>query len=104
MGIGATTQYRVNGNLNLSRTIGDLAYKQNANLTPAEQMISATPDIRAYNRRKDDEFIVLACDGVWDVCSSQEVVDFIRSRLGDPTTLEPRLRDGTVKLSTILGD
>jgi len=36
---------RVNGNLNLSRSIGDLKYKQIPGLTPAEQMITAEPDI-----------------------------------------------------------
>lgn len=36
---------RVNGNLNLSRSIGDLKYKQVPGLTPAEQMITAEPDI-----------------------------------------------------------
>ena len=36
---------RVNGNLNLSRSIGDLKYKQAYFLTPAEQMITAEPDI-----------------------------------------------------------
>ncbi len=37
---------RVNGNLNLSRSIGDLKYKQVPYLSPAEQMITAEPDIR----------------------------------------------------------
>lgn len=36
---------RVNGNLNLSRAIGDLKYKGNAQLAPAEQIITAQPDI-----------------------------------------------------------
>jgi len=36
---------RVNGNLNLSRSIGDLKYKQNPELSPAQQMITAEPDI-----------------------------------------------------------
>ena len=36
---------RVNGNLNLSRSIGDLKYKQVPGLAPAEQMITAEPDI-----------------------------------------------------------
>jgi serine/threonine protein phosphatase PrpC len=36
---------RVNGNLNLSRSIGDLKYKQVPGLSPAEQMITAEPDI-----------------------------------------------------------
>lgn len=36
---------RVNGNLNLSRALGDLEYKQNTSLPPEEQMITANPDI-----------------------------------------------------------
>lgn len=36
---------RVNGNLNLSRALGDLQYKQNTKLTPEQQMITANPDI-----------------------------------------------------------
>jgi hypothetical protein len=36
---------RVNGNLNLSRSIGDLKYKQVEGITKAEQMITAEPDI-----------------------------------------------------------
>ena len=36
---------RVNGNLNLSRSIGDLKYKQVPGIPPAAQMITAEPDI-----------------------------------------------------------
>lgn len=36
---------RVNGNLNLSRAIGDLRYKGNQSLKPADQIITAEPDI-----------------------------------------------------------
>lgn len=36
---------RVNGNLNLSRSIGDLKYKQVPGIPPAEQMITAEPDV-----------------------------------------------------------
>ena len=35
----------MNGNLNLSRAIGDLKYKGNEKLAPAEQIITAQPDI-----------------------------------------------------------
>jgi hypothetical protein len=35
----------VNGNLNLSRAIGDLKYKGNDQLAPADQIITAQPDI-----------------------------------------------------------
>ena len=37
---------RVNGNLNLSRSIGDLKYKQVKGLEPSAQMITAEPDIK----------------------------------------------------------
>jgi len=37
---------RVNGNINLSRALGDFEFKQNPNLPPEEQMITANPDIR----------------------------------------------------------
>lgn len=39
---------RINGNLNLSRSIGDLKYKQAYFLPPADQMITAEPDILKY--------------------------------------------------------
>ncbi|EIE18289.1 protein phosphatase 2C [Coccomyxa subellipsoidea C-169] len=68
---------RVNGNLNLSRAIGDLKYKGNDQLAPAEQIITAQPDIVKIELRHEDRFFVLACDGVWDVMSNQEVVQFV---------------------------
>ena len=36
---------RVNGNLNLSRSIGDLKYKQVPSVAPEQQIITAEPDI-----------------------------------------------------------
>ncbi|XP_076368076.1 protein phosphatase 1G [Tachypleus tridentatus] len=77
-----TPDGRVNGGLNLSRAIGDHAYKQVTNLSPKEQMITALPDIQTLTIDPDqDEFMVLACDGIWNFMSSQEVVDFIKERL-----------------------
>jgi len=72
---------RVNGSLNLSRALGDLEYKQTKELPPEEQMVTASPDIVTEKLQRDDEFIILACDGIWDVLSNQEAVDFVRERL-----------------------
>jgi hypothetical protein len=36
---------RINGNLNLSRAIGDLEYKKDGNLIAEKQIITAMPDI-----------------------------------------------------------
>eukprot|EP00930_Biecheleria_cincta_P066712 TRINITY_DN5296_c0_g1_i2.p3 TRINITY_DN5296_c0_g1~~TRINITY_DN5296_c0_g1_i2.p3 ORF type:complete len:381 (-),score=115.96 TRINITY_DN5296_c0_g1_i2:86-1228(-) len=72
---------RVNGNLNLSRAIGDLEYKKRDDLKPEEQIICSTPDFVTKELTPEDEFIVLACDGVWDVMTNQDVCDFVRPRL-----------------------
>ena len=81
-----TADGRVNGGLNLSRAIGDHAYKQNKELGPREQMITALPDIQSIDLQPGDDFIVLACDGIWNSKSNQQVVDFVRPLLakGEP--------------------
>lgn len=77
-----TSDGRVNGGLNLSRAIGDHAYKQKKELSDQEQMITALPDVRTLTiNPKEDEFMVLACDGIWNFMSSQQVVDFVKSKL-----------------------
>ncbi|XP_077345491.1 protein phosphatase 1G isoform X2 [Lithobates pipiens] len=88
-----TMDGRVNGGLNLSRAIGDHFYKRNKNLPPEEQMISALPDLKVLTLNEDNDFMVIACDGIWNVMSSQEVVDFVHDKLkqqeqsGDPVCL-----------------
>ena len=72
---------RVNGNLNLSRSLGDLKYKTNARLAPHEQVISGHPDVVRSELTPQDDFFVLACDGVFDVMANQRLVDFVRTRL-----------------------
>ncbi|CAO1421169.1 unnamed protein product [Diamesa tonsa] len=72
---------RVNGGLNLSRAIGDHGYKTRTDLKSEEQMISALPDLRKLTLNKDDEFIVLACDGIWNFMNNYEVVQFVKTRL-----------------------
>eukprot|EP00752_Nemacystus_decipiens_P018431 g16523.t1 len=73
---------RVNGNLNLSRSIGDLKYKANSSLPPADQMITAEPDVMSVEVTDEDRFMIMACDGVWDCMTSQKCVDFVGSRVG----------------------
>ena len=85
---GARTHYRVNGNLNLSRAIGDLEYKRNVDLKPEEQIITSTPDVVRIQRHPKDEFIVIGCDGVWDVLSNEDCVQFIRTRLAEGKSLK----------------
>jgi serine/threonine protein phosphatase PrpC len=64
--------YRVNGNLALSRAIGDRSER------PA---VCAEPEISVTPITQEDEFLVLATDGLWDVMSSSDVVAFIHALL-----------------------
>lgn len=72
---------RVNGGLNLSRALGDHTYKTNEELCAEEQMITALPDVKKLIITPEDEFMILACDGIWNSMSSEEVVEFVRLRL-----------------------
>ncbi|KAI3384639.1 hypothetical protein SNEBB_009386 [Seison nebaliae] len=72
---------RVNGNLALSRALGDFSFKTNSMLNPEEQMVTAYPDINTRHLTEDYEFIVIACDGIWDVMTNEEVLNFVRLRI-----------------------
>lgn len=84
---------RVKGNLNLSRSLGDLEYKQNKKLPPEEQMITANPDVVVDNLTPEINFIIVACDGIWDCVTNQEACDFVSERLR---------KDSNYKLSKIV--
>lgn len=54
---------RVNGNLALSRALGDFEFKKSADLPPEAQIVTAFPDVVIHEISDDDEFLVIACDG-----------------------------------------
>lgn len=58
--------------LSLSRAIGDRY---------AKPVVSAQVDIRHFPVTDQDEFYLLASDGLWDVMTSQEVVNFVQQKL-----------------------
>jgi len=79
LGAGGFVDFgRVNGNLALSRAIGDFEFKKSASLPPEQQIVTAFPEVTVHDIADDDEFVVVACDGIWDCQSSQAVVEFVR--------------------------
>ncbi|KAI9354454.1 phosphatase 2C-like domain-containing protein [Pilaira anomala] len=80
---------RVNGSLALSRALGDFNFKANHSLTPDKQAVTAEPDIIEHLLTDNDEFMVLACDGIWDCLNNQQVVDFIRYQLCQHKSMGP---------------
>lgn len=79
---------RVNGSLALSRALGDFEFKMNATLSPEDQIVTADPSIKKHKLTSEDEFMVLACDGIWDCMSSQEVITFVRKGIADGIPLD----------------
>ncbi|KAG5855207.1 hypothetical protein ANANG_G00046600 [Anguilla anguilla] len=63
------------------RALGDYDYKCVDGKGPTEQLVSPEPEVFEIARAPEDEFLVLACDGIWDVMSNEELCDFVRSRL-----------------------
>jgi len=97
---------RVGGDLNLCRAIGDLTYKQNHLIPPEQQMITADPELQYHIRSPSDEFLIIACDGVWDVKKSQEAVDYVHKKLSDGLELSKiceNLLDDCLAPSSISG-
>lgn len=78
---GYVKRKRVDGDLAVSRAFGDFCMKQ-ASKPP--QKVIVDPDILIYPRDlSGDEFIVLACDGVWDVATNEMCCEYIQKLLWD---------------------
>jgi len=63
--------WRIQG-LSVSRAFGDM---------DAKPYVISKPDIYKYKLKLSDKFIVIACDGLWDVMQNQDVVNFINNKL-----------------------
>ncbi|OAY27095.1 protein phosphatase 2C 77 [Manihot esculenta] len=83
---------RVFGVLAMSRSIGDRYLKP---------WIIPDPEVMFVPRAKEDECLILASDGLWDVMTNQEACDIARRRIllwhkknGDKNTLSAERGDG----------
>lgn len=102
----------VKGRLQPTRALGDFYLKSAAFNGPVKgerwrgrhipepyhpPYITATPETKAVPRDSRDAFIVLACDGVWDAMTSEEVVSFIGGDKGDRVGVASRLADEVLR-------
>jgi len=71
---GMVFHSRINGELAVSRAFGDARWKRDRN-----KLVTAEPEISYRKLCKEDDFIVLACDGLFDVMSNGEVTAFIKA-------------------------
>ncbi|XP_068183558.1 protein phosphatase 1B isoform X1 [Antennarius striatus] len=86
---GSVMIQRVNGSLAVSRALGDYDYKCVDGKGPTEQLVSPEPAVCEMVRAPEqDQFVILACDGIWDVMSNEELCEFVKSRLEVSDDLE----------------
>ncbi len=79
---GTVMMQRVNGSLAVSRALGDFDYKRATELPATEQLVSPEPETTVLDRDQEhDQFLLLACDGVFDVMSNEEVIAYILHHL-----------------------
>lgn len=72
--------YRVDYNLNLSRTLGDFYYKD-SNLAPEDQKISPVGDITVIEIDPEDEFLLIGCDGLFELMTWKSVCEYVHERI-----------------------
>ena len=96
--MGFITISRVQGVLSVSRAIGDVQFKALKNMEFGkdfgDDLVVAKPEFIATELDDEDEFLIMACDGFWDVYDNQEAVDAARLRLSkcmDPARVAKQL-------------
>lgn len=97
---GAIYNGYLNGQLSVSRAIGDWHMKgAKGSACP----LSAEPELREIILDEEDEFLIMGCDGLWDVMSSQCAVTIARNELmlhNDPERCSRELVREALKRNT----
>ncbi|KAL7719686.1 PH domain leucine-rich repeat-containing protein phosphatase [Entamoeba marina] len=83
---------RTNGGLAITRSLGD---------SLSQPIVCPTPEVCVHLRRPTDRFIVLACDGVWDVLSNEKVCDIVETHsYFHPTTIANSIKDMSLSVGS----
>ncbi|XP_074588255.1 putative protein phosphatase 2C 27 isoform X1 [Curcuma longa] len=87
----------LNGQLSVTRALGDWHMKgSKGSLCP----LSAEPELQETVLTDEDEFLIMGCDGLWDVMTSQCAVTMARKELmahNDPTLCSQELVQEALK-------
>ena len=87
------------GRLSVSRTFGDVEAK-NESLGGMKNVVVALPDITEIELDEDFNFIVLGCDGIFDVLSNEEILECVKIVLK-----EKEIKDfKNINMSQLCGD
>ncbi|KAG2691570.1 hypothetical protein I3843_08G015100 [Carya illinoinensis] len=92
----------LNGQLNVARALGD--WHMEGMKGQDGGPLSAEPEFMSTKLTKEDEFLIIGCDGIWDVFMSQNAVDFARRRLqehNDPALCSKDMVDEALKRKSV---
>jgi serine/threonine protein phosphatase PrpC len=86
---GFISDDRVQGSLSVARAFGDSFAKAPVQV---DNIVSAVPYISVLDLYEGvDPFVVIACDGIWDVLDDQEVIQLVMGGCHRLTTLLPEI-------------
>ncbi len=81
---GTVVRGRIFGVLGVSRAFGDNDFKTSRGQFKDRfngDLVTSSPDLVHHEISESDEFVVMGCDGLFDVMKPQQVVDFIKNKL-----------------------
>ena len=109
--------FRVNGDLGVSRAFGDPEFKEPLQSSPQAywswpkghskkftgSLVVCEPDVCTHNLSPEDDFIILACDGLWDVLTPREAVEKVTGYFEEKGMDETKASRKLLNLATRLG-
>lgn len=67
--------------LGVSRALGDFELKKQSDKDQLHQILSSQPDVYVQQKDDNDEFMILASDGVWDVITDEALCQYVHDTL-----------------------
>jgi protein phosphatase 1E len=86
--------WRVNGNLSVSRAIGDAKDKQ---------FVIGEADVATFDLDGSEDYLVVACDGIWDVLNGEEVIQCVGKHLSSDTGCRQTVAQALVQFAKAEG-
>lgn len=78
----------LNGQVNVTRALGDWHIEGLKDLGAGGGPLIAEPEIENAYLSKDDEFLIIGSDGMWEFFTDQNAVDFARRKLQEHNDLQ----------------
>jgi len=75
---------RLNGMLAVSRALGDLFLQPH---------VTAEPEVYEFDLNANNQLLIMACDGVWDVLTNEETTELAFSEFDNPELGAIKIRD-----------